>query len=198
MLLAVACSYPSPLTDDREEPGPSSSSAKKKKAAATEPDADAVVTTTEDTTETRSEPESPSAPLTCTMDAQCNSASRICESGKCVKGPRADAGSSTPTPPTTPACIADVQCDLGMICTQQRCKDGCHTDFDCPLDAVCATAGLCVQTTAPTLVECLKDGDCNPGNNGSGKICASNRCVPGCHQDNQCPGVTICIAGWCS
>ena len=44
---------------------------------------------------------------------------------------------------------------------------------------------------------CAGDGDCNPGNDGSGQICSSGQCVPGCHKDNQCPGVTVCVAGQC-
>jgi hypothetical protein len=44
---------------------------------------------------------------------------------------------------------------------------------------------------------CSGDGDCNPGNNGSGLICASGQCVPGCHTDAQCPGVTTCVGGMC-
>lgn len=44
---------------------------------------------------------------------------------------------------------------------------------------------------------CTGDGDCNPGNDGSGKICVSNACVPGCHHDYQCPGITTCVSGMC-
>jgi hypothetical protein len=44
---------------------------------------------------------------------------------------------------------------------------------------------------------CTSDGQCNPGNDGSGLICVGGQCVPGCHQNNQCPGVTRCISGQC-
>jgi len=44
---------------------------------------------------------------------------------------------------------------------------------------------------------CGGDGDCNPGDDGSGKICVSGACVPGCHRDAQCPGVTRCVSGSC-
>jgi hypothetical protein len=45
---------------------------------------------------------------------------------------------------------------------------------------------------------CAGDGDCNPGNDGSGLICQSGQCVPGCHTNAQCPGVKTCHSGQCS
>ena len=45
--------------------------------------------------------------------------------------------------------------------------------------------------------ECAADGDCNPGNDGSGKICKAGACVPGCHINAQCPGSTRCVSGQC-
>jgi 3D (Asp-Asp-Asp) domain-containing protein len=51
---------------------------------------------------------------------------------------------------------------------------------------------------APTGGEsCSSDGDCNPGNDGSGKICTSGQCVPGCRRDYHCPGSKVCRAGTC-
>jgi hypothetical protein len=47
---------------------------------------------------------------------------------------------------------------------------------------------------APSGPPCSSDGDCNPGNDGSGQICTGHVCVPGCHSDAQCPGVTSCQA----
>jgi 3D (Asp-Asp-Asp) domain-containing protein len=44
---------------------------------------------------------------------------------------------------------------------------------------------------------CSFDGACNPGVNGSGLICASGVCVPGCRQKNQCPGAQSCVDGQC-
>jgi hypothetical protein len=44
---------------------------------------------------------------------------------------------------------------------------------------------------------CNTDGDCNPGNDGSGLICVNNVCVPGCDTDAQCPGSTTCVNGMC-
>jgi hypothetical protein len=44
---------------------------------------------------------------------------------------------------------------------------------------------------------CSSDGACNPGNDGSGLICVGGQCVPGCHSDANCPGVTTCQSGQC-
>jgi hypothetical protein len=44
---------------------------------------------------------------------------------------------------------------------------------------------------------CGSDGDCNPGANGSGLICQSRRCVPGCHTAAQCGGAKTCHEGQC-
>ncbi len=39
---------------------------------------------------------------------------------------------------------------------------------------------------------CAGDGTCNPGSNGSGLICSSGQCTPGCRSNAQCPGTTTC------
>jgi 3D (Asp-Asp-Asp) domain-containing protein len=44
---------------------------------------------------------------------------------------------------------------------------------------------------------CNSDGQCNPGNDGAGKICSAGHCSPGCHSNAQCPGSTQCTAGQC-
>jgi rare lipoprotein A (peptidoglycan hydrolase) len=45
--------------------------------------------------------------------------------------------------------------------------------------------------------DCSSDGDCNPGNDGSGMICTDGFCVDGCNANWQCPGVTTCVGGQC-
>jgi D-alanyl-D-alanine carboxypeptidase len=44
---------------------------------------------------------------------------------------------------------------------------------------------------------CTTDGQCNPGSDGSGLICTSNKCVAGCRNNAQCPGATTCVSGQC-
>lgn len=51
--------------------------------------------------------------------------------------------------------------------------------------------------SAPAATECASDGACNPGNDGSGLVCESGRCVPGCRTNAQCPGATTCSGGQC-
>jgi hypothetical protein len=44
---------------------------------------------------------------------------------------------------------------------------------------------------------CTTDGQCNPGNDGSGLICTGGACVPGCRTNAQCPGSSRCTSGQC-
>jgi hypothetical protein len=44
---------------------------------------------------------------------------------------------------------------------------------------------------------CATDGDCNPGSDGSGKICVNRQCVGGCNANWECPGSTRCVSGQC-
>ena len=44
---------------------------------------------------------------------------------------------------------------------------------------------------------CRSDGECNPGNNGSGLSCTAGRCVPGCRSNAHCPGIKRCVSGQC-
>jgi hypothetical protein len=44
---------------------------------------------------------------------------------------------------------------------------------------------------------CSSDGDCNPGNDGSGQICVQHQCVSGCNANWECPGSTTCVSGHC-
>ena len=44
---------------------------------------------------------------------------------------------------------------------------------------------------------CSNDGECNPGRDGSGLICAAGRCVPGCRRNSQCAGNEVCSNGTC-
>jgi hypothetical protein len=109
--------------------------------------------------------------------------------------------------PASVECTADYDCDYGTICIAAKCIDGCYTSYDCPIGQGC-TAGKCAATTTSSPpppsgtggsgTPCTSDGQCNPGLNGSGEICsAQGTCVTGCHRDNQCPGVKICVTGMC-
>ena len=151
---------------------------------------------------------SSAAPSTCTMDAQCNQAGRICTAGACVKGCRDDAscptnqvcaGGQCDLANSKVECYFDYDCALGAICTTGACTPGCNTSYDCPTGQTCAS-GTCQATTTPPPggTACSSDGQCNPGVNGSGQICSpQGSCIAGCHRDNQCPGTKICVTGTC-
>lgn len=56
-----------------------------------------------------------------------------------------------------------------------------------------------VAEDEPGGAACASDGACNPGNDGSGLICVSGRCVQGCRagKNQYCPGSTTCREGMC-
>ena len=165
-----------------------------------------------DADRTKGDEGSNDAPAQCTVDAQCNQSGRICTGGSCVKGCRTNAGCATNETcsagqcapiDASVECTADFDCDYGTICIASRCVPGCYTSWDCPIGQGCS-AGMCKVTTTTSTpppsgaTPCTSDGQCNPGINGSGQICgAQGTCVPGCHRDNQCPGIKICVSGDC-
>lgn len=219
---AAGCSAPAPVPRDDLALGNDQANATKKKSGPSdspEPSGTPVelgpgAPGTEPAPEPARQPgdsgDSNGAPSTCTMDAQCNQAGRICTSGACVKGCR-----TTPQCPINQSCVqgqcalndASVQCTfdydcvLGAVCVGNMCKAGCYASLDCPTGQTCS-AGMCkVSTSTPPpagATPCSSDGQCNPGVNGSGQICsAQGVCVAGCHRDNQCPGSKICVTGMC-
>jgi hypothetical protein len=153
------------------------------------------------------------APTECKTDPECNQTGRICTGGACVKGCRnaagcaanqiCDAHGQCAFDDSNVECYVDWDCALGTICNvAYQCEPGCYGANDCPQGQAC-TAGQCkvatsTGTTTTTTPQCTSDGACNPGINGSGKICSpQGTCVDGCHKDYQCPGVKICSDGQC-
>lgn len=59
------------------------------------------------------------------------------------------------------------------------------------------TAATTGGTTTGGGAACSNDGACNPGSDGSGKICVSGACTAGCRADYHCPGSTTCSTGQC-
>ncbi len=115
----------------------------------------------------------------------------------------------------------------GLICQSGSCVAGCHGDAQCPGITHCVSGscqgtsgtggsggsggsgaggaasggasagGSSGGGTGGGGPSCSSDGECNPGSDGSGLICVSKVCVPGCHQSWQCPGNTTCKSGQC-
>lgn len=62
-----------------------------------------------------------------------------------------------------------------------------------PSDDAGGAPGDDASAAAPSGPPCTNDGECNPGDDGSGMICGpSDTCIPGCHSDAQCPGDETC------
>jgi hypothetical protein len=63
--------------------------------------------------------------------------------------------------------------------------------------ATSARSGPGAPSDAAAPTSCVTDGDCNLGQNGSGKICTNGQCVTGCNADWECPGIQVCVVGTC-
>jgi hypothetical protein len=85
------------------------------------------------------------------------------------------------------------QCVTGKTCTRVNpSADDDRAQMDGQVPA-CGT-----QTAPPSSgPSCSSDGQCNPGSNGSGKMCTAGKCVSGCRANWQCPGSTVCRSGQC-
>jgi 3D (Asp-Asp-Asp) domain-containing protein len=86
--------------------------------------------------------------------------------------------------------------DEGANDTGSGAADGDASDEAAPADPAPAPAPAPADETSGGQA-CASDGMCNPGNDGSGLICVSGRCVAGCRTNAQCPGVKTCQAGQC-
>ncbi|MGI5861850.1 MAG: putative metal-binding motif-containing protein [Myxococcales bacterium] len=107
-----------------------------------------------------------------------------------------------------PACSADRDCPVGMVCepgpdceTGHLCVPGCHDGADCPAGQICERPacvtcpcpGKCVDEPA-----CLTDADCP-----AETVCESTperperHCIPGCRDDRGCSAGETCVFGPC-
>lgn len=86
------------------------------------------------------------------------------------------------------------QCATGKTCTRVNASGD---DDRAQLDGQTPACGT--QKAPPSSAKsCTSDGQCNPGSNGSGKICSAGSCVAGCRASYQCPGVMLCRSGQCN
>jgi hypothetical protein len=73
-------------------------------------------------------------------------------------------------------CLQDGHCQMGSICINYDCVEGCRGDRDCPAPKKCETKignGKCV--------ECIENANCQPGYD-----CIGNVCVFRCHKEEDC------------
>jgi len=104
-------------------------------------------------------------------------------------------------------CRNDRDCGAGEVCEKGGsgcntpvCVPGCHTNRQCGENQVCADVE-CVTCPCPGACidlgpqpECRSDADCGRGEvcELAGRDCGTPTCVPGCHEDAQCPGDQHC------
>jgi hypothetical protein len=109
------------------------------------------------------------------------------------------AGRSTDSSGTDPAAGDDTGRDPGVDTSGGSSVDtGGGPSVDTSGGSSVDTSGGASGGTSPSGGgACANDGDCNPGSDGSGMICQSGTCVPGCHHSYQCPGAQRCVSGEC-
>ncbi len=160
----------------------------------------------------------------CPQDQHCNTESRICEAGcvedgdcplgfycdpfffECLDGCRDNDECEQPQVCedvfldvgfrhrcVAPQCNFDEDCPESFYCgidpdTRERtCLSGCRTDPD-----DCGDRSRCnARTRECETFQCVGDDDCDPG-----RLCADQRCEPGCRDNNACDGA--CVEGLCA
>ncbi len=83
-------------------------------------------------------------------------------------------------------------CSAGASSSSSSSSSGGSTPPDEEASSSSSSSG-----SAGTGKACASDGQCNPGNDGSGLICTGGQCVDGCRSNAQCPGSTTCKSGKC-
>lgn len=103
-------------------------------------------------------------------------------------------------------CEGDESCDVGQICEDELCIDGCRDDNGCGrgeiceddlcvpgcrFDIGCSEGEICLD--ASCVAGCRADADC-----GALNIYEDNLCVPGCRRDSDCLFPEICEENACA
>lgn len=155
-------------------------------------------------------------PMTCSIDAECRDATKICESNTCV--PRCDApgGACAGTDVCSPAtgrclpgdlelgtmCSLNGQCQTGLCLgiTGQRplsfCSEACGSTSDCPLGMGCralSQMSFCVPgyiQDPPVPFSEPSGGMCTEANPCQSQVCntTDSVCVERCSRDSDCGG----------
>lgn len=140
----------------------------------------------------------------CHDDSQCG-AGQSCEPVTCIQAPCPGQCVGGPPP-----CEGDGDCGAGSVCelstsceAPSQCVPGCHEDSQCGAGERCRIV-QCVTCPCPGFCEphpgaCGSDSEC-----GAGSVCELSagcqlpmQCVPGCRDDDACPGGQRCIQPQC-
>jgi len=97
-------------------------------------------------------------------------------------------------PEAETGCANSSDCNLGSVCIDKKCQEGCLSVRDCPPERVCTAEG----GKLGNCVECTQDKDCT-----TSEVCRDNRCRFVCAEDKNCtssltpycdPDSKICVA----
>lgn len=93
-------------------------------------------------------------------------------------------------------CMKNSDCDLGYICKDNKCVEGCLTNKDCPPSDKPNSRICNTQLSNPVCVECLTDKDCTSANLGtkcdSSNVCITVTCDPPCNAWEHCTNEGKC------
>lgn len=90
--------------------------------------------------------------------------------------------------PEYPDCEKDEHCaEKGEVCVNKKCQE-CREDAQCVEKY--GDDHECVDNRCGVKPECRSDGDCESV--GDGLVCRSQKCVPECTADEDCPGGMKC------
>jgi len=95
--------------------------------------------------------------------------------------------------PTYPKCESDDHCkEKGEVCLNGQCQE-CREDAQCV--AKHGEGFECQSGRCDAKPECRADGDCTKV--GAGLVCRSQKCVPECAQNEDCPAGKKCESQKC-
>ncbi len=93
-------------------------------------------------------------------------------------------------------CQKNTDCDMGYICKDKKCTEGCITNKDCPPANKPNNLFCNVNSETPLCVECLVDKDCINAGLGTrcdeSNICIKVVCDPPCNEWEHCTNDAKC------
>ncbi len=139
----------------------------------------------------------------CKTDRDCTSEKPHCKDGYCVQCITSeDCGSNEICDEKNECvfqekvCSKNSDCDLGYICKENKCVEGCVTDKDCPPESKPNNKFCNISSSNPVCVECLSDNDCVNAGLGTKcdefNICIKITCDPPCKEWEHCTNEGIC------
>ncbi len=142
--------------------------------------------------------------LTCETDRDCNSEKPYCKENKycvvCLTNEHCNnneiCNEFNECQAVEKTCTKPSDCDLGFVCKDNKCVEGCNTDKDCPPVTKPNNKFCNINSENPLCVECLKNEDCVDAGLGTkcdeSNICITITCDPPCNSWEHCTNEGKC------